>query len=133
MKQLVFVFALAIVSQFSFSQSEFKADVMKLMSINGSAAGLEVAKKQLTPMIPQAKLAEFEKEFQATLPSFYEKMAGVMMEVYTHEEVKQLIEFYQTPIGKKMAEKAGVIQEKSMQAGQQWGVELQGLLMKYME
>lgn len=133
MRKLFFVLALALVGQLGFSQENFKADVMKLMTVNGSAASLEVAKKQLLPMVPEKKQAEFEKEFKATFPSFYEKMAVVMMEVYTHEEVKQLIEFYQTPIGKKMAEKSGVIQEKSMQAGQQWGMELQGILMKYME
>lgn len=133
MKKLMLVFALALIGHVSFAQDSFKDDTMKLLSINGSSAGLEVAKKQVIKMIPEAKHAEFSKDFDATLPSFYEKMAKVMMEVYSHDEIKDQITFYESPVGKKMAEKAGEIQEKAAQAGQEWGMELQGMVMKYME
>ncbi len=133
MKKLILVFALTLIGHFGFGQDDFKADTMKLMEINGSSEILDSTKDQVLKMIPEAKQEAFIKDFKSTLPSFYEKMAKVMMEVYTHEEIKDQIAFYNTPTGKKMAEKLGEIQQKSMQAGQEWGMELQGIMMKYAE
>ncbi len=133
MKKVLLIFAFVLVGQLGFSQDSFKDDTMKLLSINGSSSQLEVAKGQILKMIPEAKQADFNKEFAATLPSFYEKMAKAMMDVYTHDEIKQQIAFYESPIGKKIQEKAGLLQEKSMEAAQSWSAELQGILMKYMQ
>ena len=84
-------------------------------------------------MIPKEKQAAFLVEFEATLPSLYDKIANVYMQEYTHDDIKQILKFYETPIGKKMTEKAGVIAEKNMTASQEWGSSLQGMMMKYMQ
>ncbi len=131
MKKFLFLVAFVCLGQMSFAQDSFKDDVMKLMAINGSAQSLELARTQVLPMISESKRAEFNKEFDATIPLFYTKLASVYMEVYSHDEIKELIEFYQTPIGKKTAENMGVISQKGMQAGQEWGMELQKIMVKF--
>jgi len=43
--------------------------------------------------------------------------------VYTHDEIKSMMEIYQTPIGKKMIETMPLITKLSMQAGENWASE----------
>lgn len=133
MKRILLVVACVFAAQLSMAQdAAFKKDVMKLLEINGSGASMDVAKNQILKMIPAAKQDAFLIEFNASLPSFYEKIANVYMEVYTKQDVKEMIAFYESPVGKKMAAKAGEVTEKSQAAGAEWGQSLQPMMMKYM-
>ncbi|MFN3909546.1 MAG: DUF2059 domain-containing protein [Flavobacterium sp.] len=131
MKKVIFWSILFFISGFVQAQ-DFKADVMALVKVSGGDSGIELAKKQILPLVAEKNHASFLKEFEATLPQFWDSMAKIYMEEYTHDEVKELLKFYQSPIGKKMSEKAGVLAEKGMQAGQDWGMSLQPMVMKYM-
>lgn len=133
MKKIVLTIALILVAQLSFAQDAFKADALKLIQNSGAAGPMKSAKEQVMASIPQDKQAVFSKEFDATLPSLYDKMAKVYMEIYTHQDIKDMLKFYDSPVGKKMAEKSGDLMTKSMAAGQEWGMELQGIMMKYMQ
>lgn len=134
MKKILLLFVLFVGTQFTFAQdAAFKADVMKLLKASGSDATVAVAKKQLVGMVPQTKQSDFLKDFDAAMPSFYDKLAAIYMKEYTHADVKAILSFYDTPAGKKMSEKAGPIFEQSMAVGQEWGQQLQPLLMKYMQ
>ena len=43
---------------------------------------------------------------------------------FTHEELKQLIAFYESPIGKKLIKVQPQIMMESMAAGEEWGKKL---------
>jgi uncharacterized protein len=43
---------------------------------------------------------------------------------YTMEEINKMIEFYQTPLGKKVISTMPQIMQESVQAGQSWGKEV---------
>ncbi len=134
MKKAILTFAFVLVTQIGFAQDEaFKKDVMKVLEMSGSASQMKLAKDQILKMVPAEKQAAFIIEFDATLPALYEKMAKVYMETYTKEDIKAMITFYNSPVGKKMNEKAGEIAEKNMAASQEWGQGLQGMMMKYMQ
>lgn len=133
MKKLLLTFALVLVTQMTFAQDAFKNDVKKLLEASGTSAQIDVAKKQILPMIPEAKQAEFLKEFDASLPNYFQKFYDFYMKEYTHEEVKAMLKFYDSPVGKKINSKAGAMAELTIAASQTWGVELQGILMKYMQ
>lgn len=133
MKKFVVAFAFVLASQVGFAQDAFKADVKKYIELSGANSQVDVAKNQVLSMIPEAKQAAFLKEFEATLPSYFDKITEVYMQEFTHEDIKKFNEFYQSPAGKKLSSKAGVITEKAMAAGQEWGGQLQGILMKYMQ
>jgi hypothetical protein len=115
------------------AQDAFKADVLKVIDLSGAAGPMASVKDQILGSIPESKHADFIKEFDATLPSLYEKIAVVYMETYTHEDIKEMIKFYESPVGKKIAKNAGPLFQKSSAAGQEWGMQLQGVLMKYMQ
>ncbi len=137
MKKILLTFTLLFVVQFGFAQQQdeaFKKDVIKLIEISGGASGMKVAKDQIVKMIPQEKQVDFSKDFDALLPSFYDKMAKVYMEVYTKEDVKGLLAFYETPVGKKICSKSEELTLKSMTEGQQWATEImQDLVSKYLK
>ncbi|WP_396177390.1 DUF2059 domain-containing protein [Flavobacterium sp.] len=133
MKKLIITSAFFFIAHFAMAQDAFKADVLKVIQQSGAAAPMQMAKEQVMENIPLAKRADFSKEFDATLPSLYEKIAKIYMEVYTHEDIKEMMKFYESPIGKKIASSMGKITEKSGAAGQEWGMELQSIMVKYME
>jgi hypothetical protein len=134
MKKIILAFAFVLTTQFVSAQdAAFKADVMKVIKMSGATAQMDSAKKQIMAMVPEAKQAEFSKDFEATMPAFYDKVAAIYMKEYTHADVKEMLKFYESPVGKKIADKAGIMFEQSMLAGQEWGAGLQELMMKYME
>jgi hypothetical protein len=53
------------------------------------------------------------------------------METYTHEDIKGIIAFYESPLGKRMNKNAAVITEKSMKAAQEMAEEMIGIVKKY--
>lgn len=134
MKKLLLSIALLLIAQMTIAQdASFKADVLKLISISGADAQIKLVKPQVLSMIPENKKESFSKDFDASIPGLLEKMANIYMEIYTPADIKAMIAFYESPVGKKMNEKAGELGQKSMQAGQEWSQELQGLMAKYKE
>lgn len=132
MKKVFLSIALMLIAQMTMAQeANFKADVLKLISISGADGAMKVAKLKFLNIIPENKKENFSKEFEASLPSMYEKMAKVYMEIYTPEDIKGMIAFYESPVGKKMSEKSGELTQKAMKAGQEWGKELQVIMEKY--
>jgi uncharacterized protein len=133
MKNFIVTIAVVLVSQFGMAQDAFKQDVLKVLIATGSAAQMELAKDQVMGSITEDKKDDFSKDFDALLPSLYDKMAKVYMEIYTHEEVKQILKFYDSPVGKKMTAKSSELTQKNMDVAQEWGLELQGIMMQYMQ
>lgn len=134
MKKIIVTFAFVLATQVGFAQdAAFKSDVKKVIEMTGASAQIDVAKKQILGMIPEAKQAAFLKDFEATMPSYFDKVADVYMKEYTHADIKEMIKFYESPVGKKITSKAGILTEKTMEAAQTWGAELQGIMMKYMQ
>jgi hypothetical protein len=134
MKKLIVTFALVLLAQVGFSQDEaFKKDVLKVIEMSGAANQMKSAKTQILQMVPKEKQAAFILDFDATMPALYDKIAAIYMETYTKEDIKAMMAFYDSPVGRKINEKAGNILEKTQAAGKEWSEELQGLMTKYMQ
>lgn len=136
MKKLILTFALVLVAQFGFSQEvdqAFKNDVLKVIERSGASGQMASAKKQILGMIPEEKHTAFLVEFDAMMGKISETTSKIYMEEYTKEDIKAMLAFYESPVGKKMNEKAAVISEKSMAALQDLNGEIQALVMKYMQ
>lgn len=134
MKKLIVTFALVLLAQVGFSQDEaFKKDVLKVIEMSGAANQMKSAKTQILQMVPKEKKEAFILDFDATMPALYDKIAAIYMETYTKEDIKAMMAFYDSPVGRKINEKAGNILEKTQAAGKEWSEELQGLMTKYMQ
>ena len=137
MKKLFIATAFLFAVQFASAQTNdaFKKDVIEYVKLSGSSVQVTAA---LEPMMNQLQIsddkkADLRKDIDATLPDLYEKIADVMMKYYTHDDVKKMIEFYNSPVGKKIQEVAPKLTKDQMQASQEWGMQLQGIVMKYMQ
>ena len=129
MKKVLLTFAFIAVAQAGLAQQQdeaFKKDVLKLIDLKeGADKGMDKAMKD----IPKEKQAAFTAEMKTLEASYNEKMANIAMEVYTKEEVKELIAFYESPVHKKES----VFAEKTKKVNIEYFTTLMSVMGKYIE
>ncbi len=129
------LFLLATLMTLSFyttaQDSDFDKDIMKLLSVNGSKQVMEPMINQMIGQFRRMKTevpADFwtllKLDLTADLTELNQKMVPVYKKHFTQEEVKGLIEFYESPLGQSLTTKTPQIMMESMQIGQQWGMEI---------
>lgn len=133
MKKVILTFVFVLVAQLGFAQDAFKTDTKKYMDMSGQMAIFESLTSEWENNVADDKKADFRKELTASLSLLKDKMAEMYMTEFTHNDIKELIKFYESPIGKKLSSKNEVLMEKGEQVGQEWAVGLQGIMMKYMQ
>jgi hypothetical protein len=132
MKNLIITIALVVFVHMSLAQeSSFKSDILKMITLSGSDSQLNMAKSQFLKTIPKANQAAFSDIYESTINGFYDKMVKIYMGTYTHDDIKGMIAFYESPLGKKMNQNAGVINEKLMWAAKEWAEGLKEISTKY--
>jgi hypothetical protein len=135
MKKLLFAVAFTFAAQLSIAQtadSAVKKDAVRLLELSGANAQYEVAINQIVKNVPAEKQAEFRKEIVASMKGLTEKVADIYVAEFTHDDIKNMIKYYESPVGKKAASKTGVIAEKAQEIGMEWAQTLQPIVMKYM-
>ena len=130
-KSILITVALFIGMMFNVQAQDeaFKEDALKLTKMSSGA--VEANLSQVYTMIPEDKVEDFKKELQPILDDFYTKLAMKSMEYYTHEEVKELLEFYDSEIGKKSLEVQEKMTKESMSMAQELSMKLMPLVQKY--
>jgi hypothetical protein len=135
MKKLIVVFsmvALSLSAAFGQGDPQYKISLNKMLEVGGSEESFKVVMKQMFDMLKQQKTnvpdnvwADFEKEFSKTsIDDLVDLLIPVYQKHMTIADLQKIIEFYQTPVGKKYAEKTPMIMQESMQVGQQWGMDM---------
>lgn len=71
------------------------------------------------PDVPADFWTDFQKECDSN--TFIDMIVPVYEAHFSDDEVKQLIAFYESPIGKKLAAAQPLIVQESMTVGQKWG------------
>ncbi|MGB0897499.1 MAG: DUF2059 domain-containing protein, partial [Flavobacteriaceae bacterium] len=89
--------------------------------------------QQLGQKVDDANFQKFQTEAHTTLDKLYGNMAELFMAEFSHEELKTLIAFYKTDLGKKFAHKQLRISQQAMQLGVNWGDEVQDIAKKYIK
>jgi hypothetical protein len=105
------------------------ADIKKLMTLTGAGnLGIQAMTqmlgvlKQATPKVPEAFWVEFQKEVNPD--DLVDRVVPIYAKHLSHPEIKELIRFYETPLGKKLIATLPAITQESMVVGQQWGMDL---------
>ena len=119
----------------------FDSDIMKMQQINGSVASTNalfpriIAQlKQSKPDVTDAQWAALKLDvFDVEVASLNEQLIPVFKKYYTQEEVKAIIAFYETPVGKKMAETTPKMMMEQMQFTQTWAMALMGKMQTYLD
>lgn len=132
MKKVVLVFTLlfAVVTQAQ-DNPEFEKETIEFIKLTGAGAAFESGINQLGMMVPAESKAAYLIEANKTLDPLYNKMAKLYMEEFTRDDIKELVKFYNTDLGKKLAEKQLGLTKKAMSFGQSWGIEVQAIAQKY--
>ncbi len=130
MKKIAVILSLSIVSITLQAQtSSYNATLKKYMEASGSLAAFKSAItgmlgnfKTMNSSVPDEVWKEFETELLGTsVDDLVTMLAPVYEKHMTEADLNDIIKFYHSPVGKKLAEKTPAITEESMQAGQQWG------------
>ncbi|MBF6641936.1 DUF2059 domain-containing protein [Flavobacterium sp. J49] len=134
MKKLLLAVVFGLVSQLGFSQDKAtREDVIQVIEKSGALGQIDAAKKQVLEMIPADKKAAFAVEFDIIIKKATDSTIDIYIQEYTKEDVKAILAFYNSPVGKKMSEKASVIAQKSQDSMMSLQGEVQALVMKYMQ
>jgi hypothetical protein len=110
-------------------------DIRRLLEVTGAAKlGLQIVdslldtQKKALPTVPES----FWREFRASLKP--EEFAELAVPIYdkhlTHEEIRGLLAFYQSPLGRRLLEVQPLLLQDSIAAGRRWG---EGLAKKVLE
>jgi uncharacterized protein len=110
-------------------ETQKQKDIRKLLKITGSGElGTQVMgqmignMKKAMPQVPDKFWADFMKEVHT------DELVDLIVPVYdrnlTHDDVKELIRFYESPTGKKFVSVLPKITQESMVVGEKWGREL---------
>lgn len=130
MKKLLLTFAILLITQISVAQDAFKKDVEKYFELSGASKGYEKMISTMSANIPAEKQADFKKAMGVEIKKLEGKMVDYYMQKLTHEDVKAMIKFYESPAGKKMVEVGG--SEDLIKIAEEWGSSLTEVIMQYM-
>lgn len=131
MKKILFTLLVILTATATQAQSKtYSATLKKYLEVSGSMGAFKTAItqmmgsfKNMNASVPQEVWTELENEFKSTsMDELVTMLAPVYEKHMTEADLNEIIKFYSTPVGKKMAEKTPVIMQESMQAGQQWGM-----------
>ena len=95
--------------------------MMQTMGESLNAVGSPVAEDFFKDFMSEVNFAEL---IELTIP-IYDKH-------FSHDDIKQMIAFYQSPIGKKMRQKQPVIMKESMAIGIAWSQKVSEKLLRKM-
>ena len=78
--------------------------------------------KNMNANVPEEFWTELEKEFLGTsLDELVTMLTPVYEKHMTEADLQEVIKFFNSPAGKKLAEKTPAIMQESMSAGETWG------------
>jgi hypothetical protein len=127
---LACLFMVAVATQAQ-ENADFKKETVEFIKITGAASAFENAIAQIGAGVSEENKEAYTKEANGTLVGLYDKMAELYMEEFTQEEISELVAFYNTDLGKKLAEKQLGLTQKAMMFGQSWGMEVSAIAQKY--
>jgi len=118
---------------------EFRSDIIKLLKMTGAETlGLQMGTAVMNqmieslskknPEIPQRVEAAIKEEinlvFAEEMPRLMAETVPVYAKHFTPDEVKGLIAFYETPLGKKSIQVMPEVMNECIKVGQDWGQEI---------
>ena len=134
MKKILITFVLLVSFNFVQSQENYKSLVVDFMSAQGQFETFNATIDQMASMMALT-LDDSEKELlsKEVMGSLVDLLVPIYKNHFTEQDLKEAIELYKTPIGKKISEKTPIIAQETMQASMQWGMELAEKMQKYMK
>lgn len=110
---------------------EYKATLEKMLELSGSMASAKAMVPQMISMLKQQSSASvsfwdgFQKKWEGKFGSkLAELYAPVYQKYLTLDDLKKIVAFYESPVGKKLGASAPAMMAEGMQIGQKLGMEI---------
>ena len=130
MKRVSFLVLFSCFIVFGFSQNTSKTENIKLLlEMTGSGKiGVQVIENTVSnfrkslPDVPEEFWDNILKEVNPD--ALVKLIIPIYEKYYTEDDIKKVIEFYQSPVGQKMISTMPQLMQESMKAGEIWGKEI---------
>lgn len=106
--------------------AELDRDIRKLMAVTGVenlatqvTSQMRVALEKAMPQVPMEAWDRMEEKMDTG--ELIDMTVPIYAKHFTHDEIQQMLEFYATPLGRKMVTTMPALMQELMVAGQEWG------------
>ena len=129
---VLFILTLGMAFGLQAQTNDYTEKVKSFLVLSGAEENFKMVIEQMLntfkasqPDVPEEYWSEVKKEvLNTSLDDLVNLIAPIYQKHLTEADLDDIIEFYKTPAGKKLAEKTPVITQESMAAGQQWGMQI---------
>lgn len=121
---------------------EYRQQLTKMLEKSGALASADVIMGQLIPAMKQITIKDVPADFwDGFRTKWNRKTKDKLVEIYvpiykkylTLDDLKKIVAFYESPVGKKLAAATPSMTGEAMQAGQQLGMEIAREMVQEME
>jgi hypothetical protein len=112
-----------------------ESDIRKLLALTKAGEiGTQVASQMIEqmrgsmPQVPDQFWEDFKRGMDPN--SLIDLIIPIYSRHFTHDDIRQMIAFYDSPLGRKMTSELPAIMQESMQVGSQWGAALSRQIME---
>ena len=134
MKKIFITLLLSLSFNSLSSQDNYKSLLIDYMTAQGQFETFNATIDQMGSMmgvtIKESDKGEFTKDVMGSL---IDLLVPIYKKHFSEQDLKDAIQMYKTPIGKKISEKTPIIAQETMQASMQWGMELSQKMQKYIQ
>ena len=135
MKKPIVIVALIVTFFTSHSQNEsYKDVVLEYMEVQGSLDSFNNSIDQMSQMMGGQIEAD---KLKPIMDEMFLSLVDALVPVYKNhlsiQDLKDGIEMYKTPIGKKIAQKTPLITQETMNVSMQWGMEFSSKIQELMQ
>ena len=111
---------------YAVGQPDKIADIRQLIHMTGEGElGVQIMQQMITQYkqtMPDVPARFWDRFMQEVNPNdLTELVVPIYDRHFTHDDIKGLLKFYQTPLGQKLIAKLPAISQEAFAAGQQWG------------
>lgn len=134
MKKVVLVLGFLFISLSGHAQDQiFKEDVKKLVKMTLDTSTIDMMKDAIIYDMKDGAKEKMIKDYNEVVTTFFNELENYYIAQYTHVEVKEMIRFYETPVGRKfLLDKKGLF-DNEFPKGKEWDKKLDELSKKYKE
>lgn len=142
-KSFTIIVFMLLFSTIAFGQAdeEYRITLKKMFEVSGSEGSYQIIINQMFTMYKQKYSDvetevwnDIEEEFHKTsLDDITEMLVPVYSKYLTKEDLEELITFYQTEVGERLAKNTPSIMQEAMQVGQLWGMKIDKDFKKMMK
>lgn len=133
MKKFILIVCLLAASIVSAQDQSVKDDVQKLIKAIGISQRIDAMREYERMWTKPEEEKEYMVKFEATIPVFLQNVESYYLKNYTHDEIKELLKFYESPLGKKVTANSANLNVAYSGAEEKWDELFYEVFFKYKE